>query len=36
MGVFYEFDEVDAFTVGAVGQPGQRVSCCRPGAAALE
>ena len=24
MGVFYEFDEVDAFTVGAVGQPGQR------------
>ena len=25
MGVFYEFDEVDAFTVGAVGQPGQRV-----------
>jgi len=25
MGVFYEFDEVDAFTVGAVGNPGQRV-----------
>ena len=25
MGVFYEFDEVDAFTVGAVGEPGQRV-----------
>ena len=24
MGVFYEFDEVDAFTVGAVGEPGQR------------
>ena len=24
MGVFYEFDEVDAFTVGAVGRPGQR------------
>ena len=24
MGVFYEFDEVDAFTVGAIGQPGQR------------
>jgi uncharacterized repeat protein (TIGR03847 family) len=25
VGVFYEFDEVDAFTVGAVGEPGQRV-----------
>jgi uncharacterized repeat protein (TIGR03847 family) len=25
MGVFYEFDEVDAFTAGAVGRPGQRV-----------
>ena len=25
MGVFYEFDEVDAFTVGAIGRPGQRV-----------
>ncbi|MCU1504450.1 MAG: hypothetical protein JWM12_3804 [Ilumatobacteraceae bacterium] len=25
MGVFYEFDEVDAFTVGAVGEPGARV-----------
>lgn len=24
MGVFYEFDEVDSFTVGAMGQPGQR------------
>ncbi len=24
MGVFYEFDEVDAFTAGTVGQPGQR------------
>ena len=24
MGVFYEFDEVDAFTVGAVGEPGAR------------
>ncbi len=24
MGVFYEFDEVDAFTVGAIGKPGQR------------
>ena len=24
MGVFYEFDEVDAFTVGALGSPGQR------------
>lgn len=24
MGVFYEFDEVDAFTVGAIGEPGQR------------
>jgi uncharacterized repeat protein (TIGR03847 family) len=23
--VFFEFDEVDAFTVGAVGQPGQRL-----------
>ena len=22
MGVFYDFDEVDAFTVGAIGQPG--------------
>ena len=22
MGVFYEFDEVDAFTVGAIGEPG--------------
>ncbi|MEN9646512.1 MAG: hypothetical protein RL238_3181, partial [Actinomycetota bacterium] len=21
MGVYYDFDEVDAFTVGAVGQP---------------
>lgn len=25
MSVFYDFDEVDAFTVGAVGQPGARV-----------
>jgi len=25
MGVFYEFDEVDAFTVGALGPPGQRM-----------
>lgn len=25
MGVFYEFDDVDAFAVGAIGQPGQRV-----------
>lgn len=25
MGVFYEFDEVDAFTVGTVGKPGQRI-----------
>ena len=25
MGVFYEFDEVDAFTAGAIGQPGDRV-----------
>ena len=25
MGVFYEFDEVDAFTVGAIGEPGQRI-----------
>lgn len=25
MSVFYEFEEVDAFTSGAVGQPGQRV-----------
>ena len=24
MGVFYEFDEVDTFTVGAIGEPGQR------------
>ena len=24
MGVFYEFDEVDAFTVGTVGRPGER------------
>jgi uncharacterized repeat protein (TIGR03847 family) len=24
MSAFYEFDEVDAFTVGAVGQPGSR------------
>jgi uncharacterized repeat protein (TIGR03847 family) len=24
MSVFYEFDEVDAFTVGALGQPGAR------------
>jgi uncharacterized repeat protein (TIGR03847 family) len=24
MSVFYEFDEVDAFTVGAIGRPGQR------------
>ena len=24
MGVFYEFDEVDSLTVGAMGQPGQR------------
>jgi len=24
MGVFYEFDEVDAFTVGAIGEPGRR------------
>lgn len=25
MGVFYEFEDVDGFSVGAVGQPGQRV-----------
>ena len=25
MGVYYDFDEVDAFTVGAVGEPGARV-----------
>jgi uncharacterized repeat protein (TIGR03847 family) len=25
MTVFYEFDEVDAFTVGTVGRPGERV-----------
>jgi uncharacterized repeat protein (TIGR03847 family) len=25
MSVFYEFEEVDAFTSGAIGQPGQRV-----------
>jgi uncharacterized repeat protein (TIGR03847 family) len=25
MGVYFEFDEVDAFTLGALGQPGQRV-----------
>jgi uncharacterized repeat protein (TIGR03847 family) len=25
MTVFYEFEEVDAFTSGAIGQPGQRV-----------
>ena len=25
MSVYYDFDEVDAFTVGAVGQPGSRV-----------
>ncbi|HQV57705.1 MAG TPA: DUF3090 family protein [Ilumatobacteraceae bacterium] len=25
MGVFYEFEDVDVFCVGAVGQPGQRV-----------
>ncbi len=25
MSVFYDFDEVDAFTVGAIGQPGSRV-----------
>ncbi len=25
MGVFYEFDEVDTFTVGTLGQPGQRL-----------
>ena len=24
MGVFYEFDEVDAFTVGTLGEPGSR------------
>lgn len=24
-GVFHDFDDVDAFTVGAIGQPGQRV-----------
>ena len=24
MGVFYEFDEVDTFTVGAIGEPGAR------------
>jgi len=24
MGVYYEFDEVDSFTIGAIGQPGQR------------
>jgi uncharacterized repeat protein (TIGR03847 family) len=25
MGVYYDFDEVDAFTIGAIGQPGQRL-----------
>ncbi|MGE0139959.1 MAG: DUF3090 family protein [Ilumatobacteraceae bacterium] len=25
MGVYYDFDDVDAFTVGAIGQPGQRL-----------
>jgi uncharacterized repeat protein (TIGR03847 family) len=25
MSVYFDFDEVDAFTVGAVGQPGERV-----------
>jgi uncharacterized repeat protein (TIGR03847 family) len=25
MSVFYEFDEVDAFTTGAIGRPGERV-----------
>src|SRR5438105_1810553 len=25
MGVYYDFDEVDAFTIGAVGRPGQRM-----------
>jgi uncharacterized repeat protein (TIGR03847 family) len=25
MSVYYDFDEVDAFTVGAIGQPGARV-----------
>ena len=25
MSVFYEFEEVDAFTSGAIGKPGQRV-----------
>ena len=24
MGVFFEFDDVDAFTVGTVGRPGER------------
>jgi len=24
MGIFFDFDDVDAFTVGAVGRPGQR------------
>jgi len=24
VGVYYDFDEVDAFTVGAIGRPGQR------------
>ena len=24
MSVYYDFDEVDAFTVGAIGEPGQR------------
>ena len=24
MSVFYEFDDVDAFTVGTVGRPGER------------
>jgi hypothetical protein len=24
MGVYHDFDDVDAFTVGAVGRPGQR------------
>ena len=25
MGVFFEFDDVDAFTVGTEGRPGERV-----------
>lgn len=36
MGVFFEFDEVDGFGVGAIGEPGQRVFYLQAKAGSLQ